>query len=158
MKSLGFLRLQFWVLFLFAFVFLFAAQAVMAQTAPTQVSSDTFASQLGMQTILAALISKLIQVLSNSKASWLSWISPAKPMISKILSAGSAAVVASGIAITHSGSFNSAEGLSLTIAGLSLSGLVNASAAWLYQWGSQHVFYNAIWKKAEPSTYPYAKS
>jgi hypothetical protein len=120
------------------------------QAAPTGTYLSSPAGQVSAQVILATVISKVIQVMENSKASWLGWISPAKPVIAKIVSAVSAFAIASGVVFTHTGSFTSSAGISFTIAGLSLPGLINTLSTFLTQWGAQHVFYSAIWRKVTP--------
>jgi hypothetical protein len=102
--------------------------------------------QQNLQVILAVAISKGLQVMRDSKASWLQWINPDTPGMARLLAAASSFLVASGIAISHTGTFNSSEGLSITIVGLSLAGLIHGISTFLTQWIYQHVSYEAIWK------------
>lgn len=115
--------------------------------ADPQAHASGVVGQINIQAILAFFVSGLINWMRNSNASWLKWINPSTPQIAKLLSAVSAFLIACGIAISHSGTFSSPEGMTIVIAGLSLTGLVNGVSTFIGQWMAQHVAYEAIWQK-----------
>ena len=103
------------------------------------------ASQFDAQVILGFVVPKVIQWIKESQ--WLPFRWVATPTTAKFVSGLVAGLLALGIVVSFEGDIWAATGATVTIANVSLPVIVNAAAAFLFQWIVQHAAYGAFWKK-----------
>ena len=103
------------------------------------------ASQFDAQVILGFVVPKVIQWIKESQ--WLPFRWVATPTTAKFVSGLVAGLLALGIIVSFEGDIWSSAGATVIISNVSLPTVVNAAAAFLFQWILQHTSYAMFWKK-----------
>ena len=103
------------------------------------------ASQFDAQVILGFVVPKVIQWIKESQ--WLPFRWVATPATAKFVSGLVAGLLALGIIVSFEGDVWAASGATVTIANVSLPTIINAVAAFIFQWILQHASYSMLWKK-----------
>ena len=121
-------------------VLVFAPLAVLLAAA-----SAGQASSFETQSILAFVVPKLIEWMKGSQGRVFGWVSG--PRISKFVSGVIAGLLTLGVVVSFEGDIWTAQGATVTISQFSIPTLIHALAAFLFQWGAQHVAWQMFWKK-----------
>jgi len=103
------------------------------------------ASSFETQTILAFVVPKLIEWMKGSEGRLFGWVSG--PRVSKLVSGIIAGLLTLGVVVSFEGDIWTAQGATVTISQFSIPTLIHALAAFLFQWGFQHVSWQMFWKK-----------
>ena len=103
------------------------------------------ASQFDAQVILGFVVPKVIQWIKESQ--WLPFRWVATPATAKFVSGLVAGLLALGIIVSFEGDIWASAGATVIISNVSLPTIINAAAAFLFQWILQHASYQMFWRK-----------